>query len=64
MANCSGYLKAIWPDLLGAFLKSGRPRAPGKARKKVGGFAPQILAGRPGPRGPARPQKRTTKIRP
>ena len=28
-----GYLKAIWPDLLGAFLRSGRPRGPGKTFK-------------------------------
>ncbi len=47
----AGYLKAVWPDLLGAFLKSGRPRGPGKALKSVGGFAPHIFEGLPGPRG-------------
>jgi hypothetical protein len=42
---CSGYLKAVWPDFLGAFLRSGWPRGPGKALKKVGGFAPHISEG-------------------
>ncbi len=41
-----------------AFLKSGRPRGPGKAFQNVGGEAPHILEGLPGP-GPARPQKRS-----
>ncbi len=45
----------------GTCLRSGRPRGPGKALKKVGGFAPHILEGFPGPPGPARPQKRTPK---
>jgi hypothetical protein len=36
-----GYLKAVWPDLLGAFLRSGRPRGPGKALT-------HILEGLPG----------------
>ncbi len=31
----SGYLKAVWPFFLGAFLKSGRPRGPGKALKNA-----------------------------
>ncbi len=31
----AGYLKAVWPDFLGAFLRSGRPRGPGKALKSV-----------------------------
>ncbi len=43
---------------LGAFLRSGRPRGPGKAFKSVGGFASDISEGFPGPPGPARPQKR------
>ena len=47
----------IW----GAFLRSGRPRRPGKALKNVGGFAPHMFEGLPGPPGPARPQKRTPK---
>ena len=54
-----GYLRAVWPDLLGAFLRSGRPRGPGKAFKNVGGEAPHILEGFPGPPGPARLQKGT-----
>ncbi len=33
----SGYLKAVWPEFLGTFLRSGRPRGPGKAFKNVGG---------------------------
>ncbi len=33
--GCSGYLKAVWPDFWGAFLKSGRPRGPGKAIKNA-----------------------------
>ncbi len=43
----------------GAFLRSGRSREPGKAFKKVGGFAPRILEGLPGHLGPARPQNAT-----
>ncbi len=55
-----GYLKAVWPDFVwGEFLRSGRPRGPGETLKKVGGFAPHIFEGCPGPPGPARPQKRT-----
>ena len=46
-----GYLKAVWPNLLGAFLKSGRPRRPGKAFKNVGGEAATFLKASPGPRG-------------
>jgi hypothetical protein len=49
---------------LGAFLRSGRPRGPGKAFKNVGVFAPHLLEGFPRPPGPARPQKCTLKIRP
>ncbi len=60
----TGYLRAVKPDFLGAFLRSCRPRGPGKAFKNVGGEAPHILQGLPGPPGPARPQKRTPKIRP
>ncbi len=49
----------------GAFLRSRRPRGPGKALQNAGGEAPHIFEGLPGPPGPARPQKRTTqKIRP
>ncbi len=61
--NPSAYYSYYWvPDgslagfLEGAFLKSGRPRGPGKAFKKVEGL--------PRPPGPAGPQKRTTKNRP
>ena len=37
-----GHFQAVWPVfLLGAFLKSGRPRGPGKANpQKCGGCAP------------------------
>ncbi len=38
---------------------SGRPRGPRRPFQKVGGFAPHILGGFPGPPGPARLQKRT-----
>ncbi len=34
-------------------MRSGRPRGPGKAFKKVGGFAPHHLVGDAGPPGPA-----------
>ncbi len=40
---------------------SGRPREPGKTLKKVGGEAPHIFEGLPGPPGPARPAKHTSK---
>ena len=46
---------------LGEFLRSGRPRGPGKVFKKVGSEAPHILEGLPGPPGPARPQRCTPK---
>ena len=55
----AGYLKAVWPFLLGAFLKSSRPRGPGKTFQNVGGFAPHLFEGVPGPPGPARLQKWT-----
>ncbi len=42
-------------------MKSGRPRRPGKALRNVGGEAPHIPEGLPGPPGPARHQKRTPK---
>jgi hypothetical protein len=45
----------------GAFLRSERPRGPGKALQKVGGCAPHLFEGLPGPPGPAIPQKRTAK---
>ncbi len=45
-------------------MRSCRPRGPGKAFKNVGGFAPHIFEGFPGPPGPARHQKRTQKTRP
>jgi hypothetical protein len=47
--------------LLGAFLRSGRPRGPGKALKKVGGEAPHIFEGLFGAPGPARRQTGTPK---
>ena len=57
-----GYLKAVWPDFGGAFLRSGRPRGTRKAFKSVGGFAPHLFEVFPGPPGPARLQKRTPQI--
>ncbi len=54
-----GYLKAVWTDFWGAFLRSGRPRGLGKAFQKIGGFAPHICEGFSGPPGPARLQKCT-----
>ncbi len=43
----------------GAFLRSGRPRGPGKAFKKVEGFRPHRFEGFCGPPGPARLPKRS-----
>ena len=60
----TGYLKAVWPDFWGAFLRSGRPRGPRRAFQNVGGDAPHIFEGLPGPPGLARPQKRTQETRP
>ena len=41
----AGYLKEVWPDFRGAFLRSGQPRGPGKASP------PTFLRAFPGPRG-------------
>jgi hypothetical protein len=41
-----GFLKAVWPDFMGSFSRSGRPRGPGKAFKSVGGRSPPHF-GRP-----------------
>ncbi len=41
----AGYLKAVWPGFLGAFLRSGRRRGPGKAFTNVRDF--QGPRGRP-----------------
>ncbi len=49
-ASLTGYLKAIWPDFGGAFLRSGRPRGPGIAFKNVGASPPTFLKAFPGPR--------------
>ncbi len=59
-----GYLNAVWPNFVGAFLRSGRPRGPGIAFKNVRGFAPHIFEGFPGPPGLARPQTCTPKNQP
>ncbi len=59
----TGYPNAVWPDFLGACLRAGLPRGPGKPFKNVGGFAPHIFEAFPPP-GPARPRKRTQQIRP
>ncbi len=40
-ASSSGYLKAVWPGFWGAFLRSGRPRGPGKALQNVGATGPK-----------------------
>ena len=50
--------------LLGAFVRSGRQRGPGKSFQEGGGRSPHILEGSPGPPGPARPQTCTPQIRP
>ena len=42
-------MKAVWPDFWGACLRY--LRGPGEACKKVGGEAPRLLEGVPGPRG-------------
>ncbi len=49
---------------MGCFLRSGRPRGPGKTLKKVGGFAPHILKAFPGPRGRPDLKNATRKNRP
>ncbi len=61
----TGYLKAVWPDFWGAFLKSGRPRGPGKAFRSVGVEAPHIFEGLLGPpRGRPDFKNAPNKIRP
>ncbi len=47
----AGYMEAVWPDFLGKFLRSGRPRGPGKAFKSLGANPPKDLKASPGPRG-------------
>ncbi len=54
----TGYLKAVWPEIVGCFLRSGRPRGPPKMWRAS---PPTFLKAFPGPPGPARPQKRTPK---
>ncbi len=55
----AGYLKAVWPDLFWVrFLVWPTPKAR-ESQQNVGGEAPHIFEGFPGPTGPARPQKRT-----
>ena len=44
-------------QFVGAFLRSGRPRGPGEALKKVGSEAPYSFEGSPGLPRPARLQK-------
>ena len=39
------------------FLRSGRPRGPGKPFQNVGGFAPHIFEGLPGPPGAGQTSK-------
>jgi hypothetical protein len=39
------------------FVRSGRPREPGRPFQKVRGEAPRLLKGSHGPPGPARPQE-------
>ncbi len=50
----AGCLKAVWPDLLGAFLRSGQPRRARESLQKCGGFAPHIFEGQPRAPGLAR----------
>ncbi len=47
----AGYPKAVWTDFWGEFLRSGRPRWPGKAFKNVGREGPHLFEGLPGPPG-------------
>ncbi len=44
---CAGYLKAVWPDCLGAFLRSGRPRGR-ENLVKCGRVRPPRLSRAPG----------------
>ena len=44
-----------------SFWGSGRPQGPRIPGQKVGGFAPDLFEGFPGPPGPARPHKCTPK---
>ncbi len=46
----------------GAFLRSGRPRGPGRPSKMWWASPPHFFEGIPGPPGPARLQKSTPKI--
>ncbi len=48
----------------GAFLRSGRPRGPGKPFKNVGGFVPHLFESSPGPRSRPDLKNAPRKIRP
>ncbi len=67
----AAFVAALWEVIFNcsrigtrSFWGSGRPRGPRRPFQKVGGFAPHLFEGLPGPPGPSRPQKRTHKIRP
>ncbi len=58
------HLAVLWDQFLNfirignrSFWGSGRPRGPRRPFQTVGGFAPHLLEGSPGPRGPPRPPK-------
>jgi len=60
----SGYLKAVWPDLLGCLFEVWPAPGAWENLPKCGGQGSHILGGFPRPPGPARPPKRTPKTRP
>ncbi len=55
----AGYLKAVWPDFSGCVFEVWPAPGARESLKKVGGFAPHIFEGHPGPPWPARLQKCT-----
>ena len=57
----SGYLKAVWPDLLGCLFEVWPAPGAWENLPKCGGQGSHILGGFPRPPGPARPPKRTPK---
>ncbi len=59
-----GSLKAVWPDFLGAVLRSGRPRGHVKVLENVGAKHPTFWKALPGPRGRPDLKNATPKIRP
>ena len=52
-----GYLKAVWPDLFGCIVEVWPAPGARGAFKNVGGFAPHLLEGLPGPPGAGQTSK-------